>query len=138
MLVKVWNRNVHPFKQQLGETKYQIGAGEYVELDEDEADRLVKAFSPIRVDYDGNAKAESFKMLEIDKDDLARNRSKRDNKGKTGTYICQACGYVAANKWELNGHSMEMHADSFEDEDEAKAAIASDEKPKRGRPRKEA
>ncbi len=128
MLVKVWNKNVHPFTQKLNEKTYTIPAQEYIELDEEEADRLVKAYSPIKVDYDGNALPISYKMLEVDKDDLKKAREKRENRTRTGNYVCQACGYVAANKWELNGHSLDQHKDIFEDLQEAAMSISADNK----------
>tara|TARA_R110000796_G_scaffold187266_1_gene304166 strand:- start:595 stop:999 length:405 start_codon:yes stop_codon:yes gene_type:complete len=133
MLVKVWNDNVHPFTQNYHDVLYKIPAKKYIEIDEEEADSLLKAFSQIKVDYDGNAKPESYKMLRIDEDDRAKIRSIRENKAKSGSYICQACGYVAGNKWELNGHIMELHKQSFEDSDKALESLAKDQEPKRKR-----
>ncbi len=139
MQVRVWNDNQYPFSQTIAEKLYKIEPRDYIEMDEEEADKLLKTFSPIEVDYDGRPTPRSYKMLRIDKDDLARNRAKRANKNKSGTYLCQACGYVAANQWELNGHTEAEHKDEWEDLQEARASIRSDaeeEKPKkRGRPK---
>lgn len=124
MQVRVWNDNVHPFKQEIHEKVYSIPAKECIELEEDEADVLIKRISPVLLDGNDQPKPESYKMLRIDKDDLHKNRMLAQNKGRSGTYVCQACGYVAANKWELSGHAQDMHEDQFEDYVEAKSAIA--------------
>lgn len=137
MFVKVWNDNTYPFKQNLHNVEYKIPAGEYIELDEEEADKLLKAFSPIKVDYDGRALPSSYKKLRIDKEDKEKAIRSREARGKTGHYVCQACGYIASNKWELNGHVQDLHKDQFEDPEEALASLEED-KPKRGRSKKEA
>jgi len=129
MQVRVWNDNQHPFTQELAEKVYKIGPRECLEMDEEEADRLLKAFSPIEVDYDGKPTPRSYKMLRLDPEDLARNKAKKANKSRSGTYLCQACGYVAANQWELNGHTEAEHKDQWEDLSEARAAIAGDTAP---------
>ncbi len=126
MLVKVWNDNVHSFKQEIHGVNYVIPAKEYIEIEEDEADRLVKRISPIVLDGNDVPLPTSYKMLRIDADDLKRNRHLRENKTRSGSYICQACGYVAANKWELDGHSLNEHKNQFDDLDEAKMAIQND------------
>lgn len=131
MQVKVWNDNVYPFTQELAGKVYRIPAKEYLEMDEEEADKLVKAFSPIRVNYDGAAEAASYKMLRVDQNDLKNIKDKRENKAKSGSYVCQACGYIASNKWELNGHIIDLHKDSFEDRDEALESISKEQAEKK-------
>lgn len=127
MLVRVWNDNIHPFKQEIAGKLYDFAPKSFLEMEEDEADVLLKRYSPIILGGDDQPLATSYKMLRIDSDDLKRNRAQRENKTKSGTYICQACGYVAANRWELNGHTSEMHSEQWEDHDEARAEIASDD-----------
>lgn len=138
MLVKVWNDNVHPFKQKIAENMYSIPAKGYIEMDQDEADKLLKAFSPIEVDYDNRPLPTSYKMLRIDEDDLKKVRMRSEAKTKGGSYICQACGYVASNKWELDGHSLDMHQKDLDDVEEAMASIDlnNQEKRRAGRPKK--
>lgn len=119
MMVKVYNKNVHPFKQEIKGKEYKIPAQSYIELDYDDASALVKSFSPIEVDFDNRPLPTSYKMLEIDKDDVIKYRELAQNKAKGGTYLCQACGYVASNRWELKGHAMSEHSHQFEDQDEA-------------------
>lgn len=131
MLVRVWNDNVHPFKQEVAGKLYEFGPKECLEMEEDEADVLLKRYSPIILGGDDQPLPQTYKMLRIDEEDLARNRAHKENKTKSGSYLCQACGYVAANRWELNGHTQEMHADQWEDQDEARAQIASDKVKKR-------
>lgn len=135
MLVKVWNRNVHPFKQVIKDVEYKIPAQSYIEIDFDDASKLVKSFSPIKVDFDDNPLPESYKMLEIDKADMAKMRDLAMNKAKGGNYLCQACGYVCANKWELKGHIMSEHANQFEDRDSAIDAFEEEGSETEGRTR---
>ena len=131
MQVKVWNRNTHPFSQKLKGVDYQIPALASITLDFDDADMLVKSFSPIEVDYDNKPLPTSYKKLEIDAGDVLKYRELSANKAKGGTYVCQACGYVSTNKWELKGHVMSEHSQDFEDKDQAIDALAEEDKPKR-------
>lgn len=128
MLVRVWNDNVHPFQQKIGETMYKIPAGQCVEMDEDEADKLLKTYSPIIADYDGRPVATSFKKLRIDEEDIRKNNDRKEARHKAGSYVCQACGYVASNKWELNGHTQAEHPDQWEDPQGAREAIVKETK----------
>ena len=130
MRVKVWNDNVHPFKQVIGEEKYDIQAGKYIELDIEDANKLVKTYSPVLVNYDNKPKPESYKMLRIDESDLRKISEKREVKNKSGSYLCQACGYIASNKYELNGHVLAEHKESFDDIQEATKAIQRETKKK--------
>lgn len=135
MQVKVWNDNQYPFKQELRGVKYAIPARQYVEMDEEEANLLLKAYSPVVLGHDDLPLPQTYKMLRIDEEDLKRNRQKEAIKGKSGSFLCQACGYIAGSKWELNGHVMELHRDDWEDANEARQEIAKEEPKKRGRPR---
>lgn len=133
MLVKVWNDNVHPFSQTWREKTYKIPAKQCIELEYDEADAFIKAYSPIVPDYDNNPKPESYKMLRIDEKDLEKMRNLLHNRAKSGSYICQACGYVASNKWELNGHALDQHKEQLEDVQAAEAAVLADDAKKKGK-----
>lgn len=123
MMVRVWNDNVHPFTQEIAGTTYKIPAKECIELEEDEAKTLVKRFSPIRLGGDDRPLPETYKMLRIDSSDLEKAKNFTQNRHKAGSYVCQACGYVAANKWELDGHTSDQHSEQWEDSDEARASI---------------
>lgn len=123
MLVRVWNDNTHPFKQEIAGKVYVVPAKQCIELEEDEAKTLVKRFSPIILGGDDRPLPETYKMLRIDTDDLAKATNFVQNRHKAGSYVCQGCGYVAANKWELDGHVSDLHSDQWEDRDEARASI---------------
>lgn len=131
MLVRVWNDNIHPFKQEVNGKIYAVPAKECIEIEEDEADMLVKRISPIILDGNDVPKPESYKMLRIDADDIKRNRNALHNRMRAGTYLCQACGFVAANKDELDGHSLNEHKDQLDDVDEARAAVNAERSRKR-------
>lgn len=131
MKVRVWNDNVHPFSQKIKDVVYKIPAKQCIEIDQEEANHLVKSYSPIEVDFDGRQTERSYKKLRIDEKDLAKIRMKNEAKNKSGSYICQACGYIASNKYELNGHIMAEHKNQFEDSDEAVAEIEQETKAKK-------
>jgi len=137
MLVKVHNLNIYDFKQKIGDDEYKIKAGGYIELEEDDANKLVKRMFPMQFDANNQQTPQSFKKLKIDEDDLKRVRALRENKAKSGNYVCMLCGYVASNKWELNGHSLDQHRASFDDEDAALEQIEADKKTKPKRTKKE-
>jgi len=62
-------------------------------------------------------------MLRIDKEDLAKAKNFAQNRHKAGSYVCQACGYVAGNKWELDGHTSDLHSEQWDDQNEARTSI---------------
>lgn len=135
MKVKVWNRNTFPFKQVIKEVEYKIPAQSFIEIEYDDASMLVKSFSPIVLGSDDMPTQQSKKMLEIDADDVRKFREFSQNKAKGGNYLCQACGYVCANKWELKGHIMSEHQHQFDDRDSAIDGFTEDEdEEKKGRP----
>lgn len=137
MRVRVWNDNQYLFEQTVKEVNYKIPARQYIEIDEEEADYLLKAYSPVRLGHDDRPLPQTYKKLRIDAEDIERNKRKKSVKGKSGSFLCQACGYIAGSKWELNGHAMELHRDQWEDEEEASKEIAKEEPAKkpRGRPK---
>lgn len=133
MLVKVWNDNTYPFSQTFKDgVTHKIGPKQAIEIEYDEAMRLLKSYNPMIPDYDNKPLPSSYKMLRIDEADLKRVRDLHQNKAKSGTYLCQACGYVAANTWELNGHVLDQHKEQLADVEAAQTQIATDDtkKPK--------
>lgn len=65
-LVKVWNDNIYPFKQQMKGVVYEVPAGGSIEMEYEEAVDFVGMFSPMPPeDYAGDHR-EFHKMLRYD------------------------------------------------------------------------
>ena len=97
MMVKVWNDNIHDFKQKFRDDVIFIPAKGFVELEEDDAHNFVCQYSPPVVDASGVQKPESYKMLKIERDGS-------ENKLKLDPWTCQACNYKGVNKKDLTTH----------------------------------
>lgn len=119
MKVKVWNDNVYPFEQEYKGKRYKIESKKYIEMDQEEASQLLKSYSPIKVDHGNMPLPQSYKMLRVDQGDLDKIKRMAEARTKAGSYMCQACGYIANSKWELSGHIQDMHQDQWEDPEEA-------------------
>lgn len=67
MQAKVWNRNVHPFKQEFRGEKIEIPAGGYIEMDYFDACQFRSLyFEPVK-DGGGQQLPTSYKMIEVEK-----------------------------------------------------------------------
>jgi hypothetical protein len=126
MMVRVYNKNVHPYKEKWRGTEYNIAPGGFVEMDFYDAHNFLGTKQPnIEVDGNGIPRPTSYKMLEIVKMDGT------DKLPEIKHYICQACNKEFGTKAALDNHAEEMHLDQMTDEDAVKAIIK-----KRGRPKK--
>ncbi len=66
MQAKVWNKNVHPFKQKFGSDVIEIPAGGFVEMEYHDAIRFKSKAYPIETDGGNQQKPESYKMLTVE------------------------------------------------------------------------
>lgn len=115
VLVRVWNDNVHPFKQRFRDKEISIGAKKFIEMEETEAHEFKSAYSPMEKDGDGQPRPESYKMIRIERTD----RTAHKPVANPSEFLCQACGHRSANKKELDAHIDENHLDQLVDKDEA-------------------
>lgn len=92
MMVKVHNNNVHPFKEEFRGRSIEIPAKSYIEMDEDEADYLLQAFTYPKKDSQGRPDPVYFKMLKIEKEAV---------QAKVDPLICHANGQKSATQEEL-------------------------------------
>lgn len=95
MQVKVWNDNIHPYKEKFREVLREIPAGGYIEMDEDEAEYFLAAFTPPKKDGQGRFDPIYFKKLRIDSADRAALRERE------AALVCHANGQKAEDKSEL-------------------------------------
>jgi hypothetical protein len=106
--VRVWNDNVHPYKEEFRSHKVDIAPGKFMIMEEDEAIMLLGNYSPIITDGDGLALPTSYKMLHIEKisDDDAK---------ASPVQICAACSYKASSEKDLEEHVDANHLDELSD-----------------------
>ena len=114
--VKVVNFNDYPFEQLFKGMQIRIPAGQFVLMEEDDAILFRGMYSPIDQDAGGMQKPESFKRIRIEKNITAADKGSNAD----ASLLCQACGFKASNKWELDGHVNDLHIDQLVDEDEQK------------------
>lgn len=128
-LVKVWNDNVHDFKQKFRGNDIHIKSKQYVEMERDDAILFRGEFSPIERDADGHPLATSYKMIRIEDPNPVDFGGKRDELG------CIACKFKGQDKKSLMIHMIDTHSDDLLVDEEAEAEVAAK---KRGRPAKSA
>lgn len=100
MKVRVWNDNIHPYKQTFKGDEIYIPAKKFVMMEEGYAFEFKGSYSPIVVDSDGNHKSEGFKMIRIE-----HNSDENPEPAKpVNENACMACPYEATSKADLSEH----------------------------------
>lgn len=121
MEVKVWNDNVHIYKENFLDKSIVIEPGQFVLMDEDEATRFIGTMPPqgILADADGNPDPRGFKRLRIQK--LNEVEKQMSVKGiKDPNLVCHMCKYVAASVGDLDEHALANHMNELINADELK------------------
>jgi hypothetical protein len=113
LLVRVYNRNTYPYREQFKGQMIEIAPKGFIKMDYEEANRFLGQMQPFRRLKDGNQDPTSYKWLEIDKDDRRKVeailRNEAEEKSKR-VFVCMACSKEFDSKKELLKHSKE-HAD---------------------------
>lgn len=122
--VRVWNDNVHPYRETFKGEKVEIAAKSWILMEQDEAIMFRGTFAPIKTDGDGNPIAEGFKMIRVE-----AIPAEQPEAVKVDALVCQACTYKAASDADLLEHGKAKHSDILTTDEEAEAEI----KVKRGR-----
>ncbi len=120
MLVKVWNRNKYPYKEQFRDENVYIPAGNFIEMEKDKAEIFFGTFNGIMVDGDGNPDPKGYKMLDLEYPSGADVHSHV----KVNELLCMACRYLAVDKPDLQAH-LTTHEDIRANDPEAEKAAAS-------------
>lgn len=92
-MVKVHNLNVHPYKEFFVDRMIEIPANDFVEMDEDEAERFVAKFTFPKKDGQGRPDPLYFKKLKIVRD--------KPKEAAVDPLVVHATGQKAANEAEL-------------------------------------
>lgn len=120
-LFRVVNDNVHPFQQEYKGKMIKLSAKgngkNFVDMEYDDAIAFMGAFSPIRLDFDGQPTPESYKMLSM----VPLNDGAEQEKEER--FICQSCRHEAGSQEELDAHIEANHMQDLADKEEAEKAF---------------
>lgn len=107
--VKVWNDNTADLRDTWRGQDIFIPAGEFIEMDHGDAVLYMGEYKAPVYTADGADKAEGFKKLRKEPiPDAVEEEEQTD-------WACQACGFNARSKWELEGHVSDLHVDQIAD-----------------------
>jgi uncharacterized C2H2 Zn-finger protein len=107
---RVYNDNKFMFEQEFKGEKITILAGDFVEMDYDDAIQFKSMYYPPKFDGSGVQKPESYKMLRV--------VGQPPNMESSG-FVCAACGDKFATETELDSHVNKNHLNEMEDVKEA-------------------
>lgn len=109
-LVKVYNDNIYPYKENFKGENIHIPAKGFIEMEYDEAILFKGMMSPMVFDGDGNDLPQGYKMIRVEEPgQAARDAVKLRN----ATEIkCFACNYEAKNQIDYLEHA-KTHADNM-------------------------
>lgn len=112
--VKVWNKNVHPYKEDnFNGENIRIPAGGYIVMEEYEAISFMGRAVPIVKMADGLQDPRSYKML------VREYIDEKEAKIEAEKYNCQACGKAHKDQASLDEHTDDEHLDMLSDQDVA-------------------
>lgn len=120
MKVKVKNLNEYPFSQKFRGDMILIGAGESIEMDEEDAVQFLGQFCPPKLDNKGNHDPKFFKKLRIERPDNYVAKDIVANK-----FVCNACKEQTSSWVELEAHMRLMHSDQLVKDEEYDKFVAS-------------
>lgn len=110
MKVKVYNDNVHPYKETFKGENIYIEPKSFIYMDEDEAHQFRGSYKAPVLNVDGVHMPEGFKMIRV-----VRETDAPEPQAKIDTLKCMACSYKAASKADLAEHEKASH-EVFTDE----------------------
>jgi hypothetical protein len=116
-LVKVWNDNVHPYREEFRDKKIVIPAKGHIEMELDEAQLFKGSFASVPVDADGNPTPEGYKMIRIEA------VSSESTHPEVKATKCMACSKDCSSVQELQDHIFADHKDIAVIDEEAEKAL---------------
>lgn len=115
--VKVWNDNIHPYKEKFQDRLIEIPAGQSIEMDVDEAKRFLSKCNGVLKDGDGQPDPRGFKRLRIE-----TKAGQAAPAAKSTVYVSHLDGREFATKKELEQH-LEQFKDRVVTDEKAEAAM---------------
>jgi len=107
---RVWNDHVLEHVETLGDKEIRIKPGAYIDMEWDEAVRLVGQYRAIELDGVGQQKPESMKVLRKEQIEPLWTDDQRVGTKTTTAFTCQACGMSCVDEDHLAGHIQNQHA----------------------------
>lgn len=106
-IVKVWNKNTHPFTTTFKGDKITIPPQGFVEMEYYDAYEFRGQYHPQMLDHDGIPLPSSYKMIQVE-----------DSKSgapvfETSDTKCMACKFNGTTKFELERHTKEAHSETL-------------------------
>lgn len=114
--VKVWNLNVHPFKQVFKGDLIEIPAQGHIEMEFYEAHEFKGTYSPRLLDGDGNPDPRGYKMIRITEGNEPPPESSLG-------FDCMSCKQKFATDVALLAHIESEHAHQKNHDEQAEAEI---------------
>lgn len=109
--VKVWNDNVHPYKETFREQKIEIPAKGFIKMDAEEAHLFKGTFAGILRDADNNPDPRGYKMIRIEA------IGAEDAEPAPIQFISQVTGEKFTTQKELDEHLKQFKDRLFVDEE---------------------
>lgn len=108
--VKVYNDNVHPYKEQFRDREILIPPGGFIEMEEGDAHEFKCTYNQPFRGGDNQMDPRSFKMIRIEA------IGEKSVSPKADENVCMQCSYKAASKKDLDEHIDANHLDQLEDQ----------------------
>jgi hypothetical protein len=126
--VKVWNDNTYDYSEDFRENKIRIKAKSFIYMDAEEAHLFKCNFAPIRVDADGNATPDSYKMIRIE---TVSGEEPVKPEAAQAKFVCQLDGAEFESQADLDAYISENYKDRIVVDSEAEKAVAEKKRAKK-------
>ncbi len=107
--VRVYNDNVHAFKQDWRDQKIEIPPKSFIMMEESEAYDFRGTYSPMMKDKHGQPDPKYFKMIRIEQGAV-------QSEVKVDPLVCMKCSYKSSSTKDLDEHINANHLDSLADQ----------------------
>lgn len=123
--VKVWNDNVHEYRETFKDREIVIPAHGCIEMEYYDAHEFRGSYRPIKRDADNQPLPTSFKMIRVEEPKTAVDAKVELNR-------CVACSFRGDTPKALIQHVLDTHADQATVDEEAEKVLAAKKSKKAG------
>lgn len=109
--VKIYNDNIHDYREKYKEQDIEIKAGKYILMEDDEAVQFLGQMPPggIIADHDGRPDRRHFKMLRKEPINFMEDAALKTQTNVNDLNVCHRCKYVASGPGDLDEHVAANH-----------------------------
>ncbi len=109
--VKIFNDNIHDYKEKYKDTEIHIKPGQYILMEADEATQFLGQMPPggIVADHDGRPDKRYFKMLRREALNFKEDAALKTQTNINELNVCNRCKYVASGPGDLDEHVAANH-----------------------------